>query len=38
LGGKIGVLELIGDYIGFVRGREASIIRQLTELLPNSLE
>ena len=35
LSGKSGVLELIGDYVGFVRGREARIIRQLTELLPD---
>ena len=35
LSGKPGVLELIGDYVGFVRGREARIIRQLTELLPD---
>ena len=28
-------MELIGDYVGFVRGREAKIIRQLTELLPD---
>ena len=34
LGGKTGVLELIGDYVGFVRGREAKITRQLTEMLP----
>ena len=37
LSGKSGVMELIGDYVGFVRGREARIIRQLTELLPNLL-
>ena len=35
LGGKPGIRELIGDYVGFVRGREARIIRQLTEMLPN---
>ena len=34
LGGKPGIRELIGDYVGFVRGREARIIRQLTEMLP----
>jgi len=34
LSGNSGVLELIGDYVGFVRGREARIIRQLTEMLP----
>ena len=34
LAGKSGVLELIGDYVGTMRGREARIIRQLTELLP----
>ena len=34
LSGQSGVLELIGDYTGIVRGREAKIIRRLTELLP----
>ena len=34
LAGKSGVLELIGDYVGFARGREARIIRQLAEMLP----
>ena len=34
LGGKSGVMELIGDFTGIVRGREARIIRQLTEQLP----
>ena len=34
LGGKPGIRELIGDYVGFVRGREARITRQLTEMLP----
>ena len=37
LGGKTGVLELISDYVGFVRGREARIIRQLTQMLPDLL-
>ena len=37
LAGKSGTLELIGDYVGFVRGREARIIRQLTEMLPDML-
>ena len=32
--GKSGILELIGDYVGTMRGREARIVRQLTELLP----
>ena len=32
--GKSGILELIGDYVGVMRGREARIIRQLTEVLP----
>jgi hypothetical protein len=32
--GKSGILEKIGDYVGIFRGREARIIRQLTELLP----
>ena len=35
LSGKAGVLQSIGDYVGIVRGREARIIRQLTELLPD---
>jgi len=35
LDGKSGILERIGDYVGFLRGREARIIRQLTEILPN---
>ena len=35
LAGKSGTLELIGDYVGFVRGREARIVRQLTEMLPD---
>ena len=35
LSGKSGIMELIGDYVGFVCGREARIIRQLTELLPD---
>ena len=35
LGGEPGIRQLIGDYYGgFVRGREARIIRQLTEMLP----
>ena len=38
LSGKSGVMELIGDYVGFVRGREARIIRQLTEMLPNLIQ
>lgn len=33
--GSFGVLEMIGDYFGVVRGREARIIRQLTEILPD---
>ena len=32
--GKSGILELIGDYVGILRGREARIICQLTEILP----
>ena len=32
--GKRGVLELIADYVGILRGREARIVRQLAELLP----
>ena len=35
LNGKSGVLELIGNYTGIVRGRKARITRQLTELLPD---
>ena len=38
LGGKSGILELIGGYIGFVRGREARIVRQLTEMLPSMIQ
>ena len=34
LGGNPGIRELIGDYVGFIRGRDARIIRQLTEMLP----
>ena len=36
--GEPGIRELIGDYVGFVRGREARIIRQLTEMLPNLIQ
>ena len=32
--GSSGVLKTIGDFVGVVRGREARIIRQLTEILP----
>ena len=32
--GTSGILELIGEYVGIMRGREARIVRQLTELLP----
>ena len=32
--GKSGILELIGDYLGIMRGRDARIVRQLTERLP----
>ena len=38
LSGKSGVLELIGDYVGIVNGREARIIRQLTEMLPDLIQ
>ena len=34
LSGSSGALETIGSYVGVVRGREARIIRQLTEILP----
>ena len=33
--GASGVFEMIADYAGIVRGREARIIRQLTEILPD---
>ena len=36
--GKSGILELIGGYVGIMRGREARIVRQLTELLPGVIE
>ena len=32
--GKSGILELIGAYVGTMRGREARIVRQLAERLP----
>ena len=32
--GKPGILELIGNFIGVIVGREARIVRRLTELLP----
>jgi hypothetical protein len=32
--GKSGILELIGAYVGIMRGREARIVRQLAERLP----
>ena len=38
IAGKSGILNLIGDYIGIMRGREARIVRQLTELLPDVIE
>ena len=38
LSGTSGILELIGDYVGIIRGREARIIRQLTEILPGVIE
>jgi hypothetical protein len=38
LAGESGILELIGDFVGVVRGREARIIRQLTEILPNLIK
>jgi len=38
LAGKPGILELIGDYVGFVRGREARIVRQLTKLMPGLIQ
>lgn len=34
LRGKRGILEVISDFIGALHGREALIIRQLTEILP----
>ena len=33
--GKCGILESIGGYVGIMRGREARIVRQLTEHLPD---
>ena len=36
--GEPGIRELIGDYVGFVRGREARIVRQLTDMLPNFIQ
>ena len=36
--GEPGIRELIGDYVGFVRGREARIVRKLTEMLPNLIQ
>ena len=38
LSGKSGILELVCDYVGIVRGREARIIRQLTEILPELIK
>ena len=38
LGGNPGIRELIGDYVGFIRGREARIVRQLTEMLPDLIQ
>ena len=38
LDGKPGIMELIGDYVGFVRGREARIVRQLTKLMPGLIQ
>jgi hypothetical protein len=38
LGGEPGLLELIGGYVGFVCGREARIVRQLTEKLPDFIQ
>jgi len=32
--GKSGILELICDFVGIVRGRDACIVRNLVELLP----
>ena len=34
LAGQPGLRELIGDFVGFVHGREARIVRQLTEGCP----
>ena len=38
LSGNSGVMELIGDYTGIVRGREAKIIHQLTDMLPDLID
>ena len=35
LSGNPGILERIGDFAGIVRGREARIVRQLVEVLPD---
>ena len=35
LSAKPGICELIGNFVGVIHGREASIVRQLTELLPS---
>ena len=35
LSGTPGILERIGDFVGNVRGREARIVRQLAEVLPD---
>ena len=34
LSGKSGILELIFDYTGVIRGREAYVVKQLTEMVP----
>ena len=36
--GKSDILELIGDFVSLLRGREARIIRQLVEILPRVFE
>ena len=35
LRGKRGILELISEFVGVMHGREAFILRQLREILPN---
>ena len=35
LRGKRGILEFISEFVGVMHGREAFILRQLREILPN---
>ena len=38
LGGKIGILELIADYVGIARGRDLRVLRSLIGPLTKYLE